>query len=201
MGESREASPVVLFVAAFSRHLEALEWGRRRFEELAGPVELVGGPFEFTQTRYYESAMGEGLRKVLWGFRDLVAPETLVEWKLRSNAWEQECVESGGYSESRPLNLDPGYVTEAKLVLATTKDRDHRLYLGRGIYGEVTLHRHAGQWATRPWTYADYALPEYHEFVERCREHLRRIVRSGSHMQVDKRRTPPGEEWTDDRRA
>jgi hypothetical protein len=43
------------------------------------------------------------------------------------------------WPEPRPLNLDPGYLTEAKLVLATTKDRNHRLYLDRGIFAEVTL--------------------------------------------------------------
>ena len=60
-----------------------------------------------------------------------------------------------------------------KLVLATTKDRDHRLYLGEGIYAEVTLHYQGGAWRARPWTYPDCARGDYHEFFLRCREHLR----------------------------
>jgi hypothetical protein len=66
-------------------------------------------------------------------------------------------------------------LTEAKLVLATTKDRDHRLYLGRGIFAEVTLYyqRTAG-WQTREWTYPDYRSAAYQAFFQQCRDYLRR---------------------------
>jgi hypothetical protein len=77
--------------------------------------------------------------------------------------------------ESRPLNLDPGYLTEAKLVLASTKDRDHRVYLDRGIYAEVTLHYQRGRgWQPRPWTYPDYRSEPYLQFFTRCRQYLRK---------------------------
>ena len=98
----------------------------------------------------------------------------LPEWKLASNQWEIDYQQLGRHPEPRPLNLDPGYLTEAKLVLATTKDRDHRLYLSRGIFAEVTLHFHRGTWEARPWTYPDYQRADYHEFFLRCREYLRR---------------------------
>ena len=38
------------------------------------------------------------------------------------------------HNEKRPL--DPGYTSQAKLVLATTKDRDHRIYLRDGIFAD-----------------------------------------------------------------
>jgi hypothetical protein len=101
-------------------------------------------------------------------------PERLAEIKRETNAWEQMYRDAAKATEPRPLNLDPGYLTSAKLVLATTKDRDHRIYLGQGIYAEVTLHYQRGRgWQPRDWTYADYRSAEYHAFFGRCRDYLR----------------------------
>ena len=71
------------------------------------------------------------------------------------------------------VNLDPGYLTTAKLVLATTKDFGHRVYLRDGIYAESTLHYIDGRWEPWPWTYPDYAGPRYHAFFERVRERFK----------------------------
>ena len=84
----------------------------------------------------------------------------------------------GGCSErawaERPLNIDPGYLTEAKVVLMTTKDRDHRLYVGKGIYAEVTLFfQLPGKWMSSRWTYPDYKCEAWHEFFFACRDYLR----------------------------
>ena len=76
-------------------------------------------------------------RRRLWAFDGLRDPAELVSRKLQSNCWEDAYTAKSSHSEARPLNLDPGYVTEAKLVLATTKDRDHRVYVGQGIFAEV----------------------------------------------------------------
>ena len=86
---------------------------------------------------------------------------------------EEEYQALGNHAEARPLNLDPGYITEAKLVLASTKDRDHRLYLDRGIFAECTLHYRQGIWQLRPWTYPDYQRADYHAFFLACRDYLR----------------------------
>jgi len=79
-----------------------------------------------------------------------------------------------GAAVTRPLNLDPGYLTEAKLVLASTKDHAHRIYLGRGIYAEVTLHYQNGRWQSHDWTYPDFQRPDYHLFFSQCRDFFRR---------------------------
>jgi hypothetical protein len=71
------------------------------------------------------------------------------------------------------VNIDPGYLTLSKVVLATTKDYSHRLYLRDGIYAEVTLHYEAGAWRPWPWTYRDYASGQYLDFFERVRESLK----------------------------
>lgn len=173
MGEIRPHRPVLLLLAAFSRHDEALQWGREQAERRAGPIALSSPLFAFHHTDYYQADMGGPLRKQFHAFQQLIDPADLIPWKLCTNDWEQQLAAGGRWQEPRPLNLDPGYLTEAKLVLATTKDRDHRVYLGRGIFAEVTLHYHGGAWQSRPWTYADYADGGYHQFFDRCRQYLR----------------------------
>lgn len=166
--------PVLLILAAFSRSGEALDWAKRTAEEKWGTVALVSERFEHRETRYYEATMGTDLQKVFFAFETLIDPAELVACKETSNQWEVDYQQLGRHAEQRPLNLDPGYLTEAKLVLATTKDRDHRIYLDRGIYAENTLYFHHGAWEPRPWTYPDYRRSDYHEFFVKCRDYLRR---------------------------
>jgi Domain of unknown function (DUF4416) len=165
--------PVLLILTAFSRYLEALEWAKDTAERAWGPVALQSELFDHRETDYYEPTMGTELKKTFFAFESLVDPSCLVEWKEMSNQWELDYQQLGRYSEPRPLNLDPGYLTEAKLILASTKDRDHRIYLSRGIYAENTLYFHHGAWQPRSWTYPDYRRADYHEFFGRCREFLR----------------------------
>ena len=165
--------PVLLILAAFSRHAEALDWTRAAAEEAWGPVALASERFEHRETNYYEPTMGPDLQKCFFAFESLVDPAELAACKETSIRWEAEYQQLGRHAELRPLNLDPGYVTEAKLVLATTKDRDHRIYLDRGIFAEVTLHFQRGAWQARPWTYPDYQRADYHAFFTLCREFLR----------------------------
>jgi hypothetical protein len=178
MTESREHHPALLVVAAFSRHTAAVEWARAQLACLYGPIALESPPFDFSQTRYYETTMGTGLRKNFLVFRELVAADRLAEIKLRTIGLEQELARSGLYPEPRPLNLDPGFLLLGKFVLATTKDQAHRIYLGDGIYAEVTLRFHAGRFEAWPWTYADYQLPEVREFLGQAREWYRQRLRS-----------------------
>ena len=95
--------------------------------------------FDFTETDYYTATMGTGLKKQFVAFERLIDPAALADIKRQTNAWEAEYAALGRHAEPRPLNLDPGYITPAKLVLASTKDHAHRLYLRDGIYAEVTL--------------------------------------------------------------
>ncbi len=181
MGEIRKPKPVLLMMAIFSRHETALDWSRTRGAEAWGPLALASDVFAFDETPYYEKTMGPALKKQLLAFEPLVDPGQLAALKHTTNQWEAEYADKHGRehgsSEPRPLNLDPGYLSEAKLVLATTKDRDHRIYLGDGIFAEVTLHYHAGQWRSRAWTYPDYQRPDYHAFFSECRTHLRARLR------------------------
>ena len=178
MGEIRVHRPVLGILAAFSRHDVALAWARATATAAWGPVTLESPAFAFQETRFYEATMGPDLRKILLAFERLIDPAELVPRKHQTNAWEQQYRRENHHAEVRPLNLDPGYLTEAKLILASTKDRDHRIYLDHGIYAEGTLYYQKGGWQHRPWTYPDYQRSDYHQFLDRCREYLRARYRA-----------------------
>ena len=181
MGDVTAHPPVLLIMAAFSRHDAALDWAQQRAESQWGPLALSSERFEFTETGYYERSMGSDLRKTFFAFERLRDPAELASIKLQTNAWELEYAQLVEHAEERPLNLDPGYLSQAKLVLATTKDRDHRIYIGQGICAEVTItYRRDSGWVGREWTYPDYLRGDYHEFFDRCRAYLRQHRRSST---------------------
>jgi hypothetical protein len=160
VGALRQPGLVKLFVGVLAGDLLLLPSVRQRLEQELGPVDLASPLFDFGYTRYYEPEMGPDLRRQFWGFERLIAPDRLPAVKLFTNDVETDFAQAG----KRHVNLDPGYLTAAKVVLATTKDYSHRLYLGRGIYGEVTLIYRQGRLAPLPWTYPDYRSADYQSF-------------------------------------
>lgn len=173
MGFISPPQPVLLLIAASSCSDDVLAWGRVRSEQRWGPVAAVSDVFDFTETDYYAAEMGSELKKQFWAFAQLVDPGVLAGVKQLTNRWESECAEAGDDDPRRPLNLDPGYLSLAKLVLASTKDHAHRIYLADGIYAEVTLSYRGRVWEPFPWTYPDYRRDDYQQFFSSCRDLLR----------------------------
>lgn len=172
MGDIHEPASVLLIVATTSRHEAALEWACEQLSERHGPVVLASPPFQFTETDYYTATMGAGLKKQFFGFERLIDSRELASIKRLTNEWETKYAALGRHAEQRPLNLDPGYVTPAKLVLASTKDHAHRIYLRDGIFAEVTLVYRQRKWQPLEWTYPDYRRDDYQRFFSECRERL-----------------------------
>jgi hypothetical protein len=190
MADCHFPAPVLLVVAAFSRHETALDWGRARLAHAFGPLGLASPPFVFNQTRYYERSMGSDLRKQFLAFANLVDAGELASIKLHTNALERELASMGGWEVQRPLNLDPGILNLGKFMLATTKDQAHRIYLHDGIFAEVTLRFEHGAFEPWPWTYADYREPELHRFLFDARNYYKRRlqedqVSAAVHRQAD----------------
>jgi hypothetical protein len=173
MGQIRPPVSVLPLLAVTSRHDAAFAWAASQFETEFGPVQLASPQFRFDQTDYYQPSMGTDLHKQFLVPGRLHDPGELSGWKRLTNQWEEDYQRSSSSRESRPLNLDPGYMSEDKLVLASTKNHSHRLYLVDGIYAEITLQFHRRRWQSCPWTYPDYRQEEYHEFFVACRGLLR----------------------------
>ena len=177
MGHDQLHEPVLPIVAGFSRYDEALGWAQQTLASAWGPIAVESEPFEFAETDYYDATMGRGLKKQFFAFERLIDPARLPELKLQSNRWEEEYAAIGRHAEPRPLNLDPGYLTLGKLVLASTKDYAHRIYLGQGIFAEITLQYRHHQWQPHEFTFPDYRRADYHAFFTRCRDYLKRVSR------------------------
>lgn len=173
MGQVRQPKPCLLIVAGFSRHDSALDWARGQLVERFGPVALTSPTYAFHHTSYYHEEMGENLKKVLWAFCNLIAPDALPAVKHVTNALEEELRSQATYPERRPLNLDPGLLSLGKFMLATTKDQQHRVYLRDGIFAEVTLRYRDGAFQPWPWTYADYREPLVLDFLRQAREYYK----------------------------
>lgn len=169
MGEAAPAEKANLICAALAGSAEWFEAAGERLEKEFGPIDIESETWPFEFTSYYEAEMGPGLLRRIYSFKDLIDPGTIVAIKHATNRIEKELSAQLQQAPPRPVNLDPGYVSAGKLVLATTKDHAHRLYLGEGIYAECTLRWHKGAFEPWPWTYPDYRTEHYREFFSRVR--------------------------------
>lgn len=129
--------------------------------DIFGGAVLKSAQFPFDHTAYYESEMGEALLKYFVSFGAPDEPGRLPEYKHKAIVAEDSSAMGG----KRIINVDPGYLAMEKVVVASTKNFTHRVYLADGIFGDVQLmRRKGGGYTALPWTYADYMRPEVHEF-------------------------------------
>lgn len=136
-------------------------------EDKFGSIDMVSQKYTFDKTDYYTNEMGPHLYRYFISFEDLVPSEKLPEIKLATNEVESAFLNERG---GRNANVDPGFLTLQNLVLATTKNYTHRIYLGKGIYGDLTLIFQKGQYSPLPWTYPDYSDDETRHFFFKVRE-------------------------------
>jgi hypothetical protein len=141
---------------------------RSELEKIFGPVEDQSPVFDFSFTSYYQDEMGPELKKTYVSFMEPVPPDELAGVKIKTNELERAWSAEG----RRRVNLDPGYITGGKLVLASTKDFSHRVYLGQGIFGDVQLRYAHGRFHASEWTYPDYKTPLAMAFFDDVRKKL-----------------------------
>ncbi|MCX7927975.1 MAG: DUF4416 family protein [Candidatus Omnitrophica bacterium] len=157
MGKIGKIGKVKLFCGIIFSDNFYLEKAKRLLIRNFGIIDFESQILPFNYTRYYEAEMGGGLKRFFVSFKKLIHPKKLAFIKRRTNLIEQKLSVGG----RRSVNLDPGYLDKAKVVLASTKDYCHRIYIGKGIFAEVTLryvHKSFQPW---DWTYPDYKSKEY----------------------------------------
>ena len=165
--------PVKIFCGLIGSETSIEEAGRLLVAEL-GPVDSRSPflPFDFTD--YYQEEMGEGLMRRWIAFVELRERAYLASAKHAAVIIEGELSESG----RRTVNIDPGYVDDAQVVLSTAKNFSHRIYIGKGYYAEVTMIYMRTGLKPLEWTYPDYKGEEGREFFERVRSEYHRQLRS-----------------------
>lgn len=150
-------NPVKLIIGFISPEESNLRKTQSILEKRFGKIDYESEPLPFDYTDYYEKEFGKNLQRKFISFKKLINPAFLPEIKLASIAVEKRL--SRGLK--RTINIDPGYLDLAKLILATTKDYNHRIYLAKGIFAEVTLYYSGKSFKPWEWTYPDYRTGEY----------------------------------------
>ncbi len=137
-------------------------------QENFGSIDYISSSMPFDFTDYYCKEMGDKLYRFFTSFEDLIAPDKIADIKIATNQLEEEM--SHKQTGERRVNLDPGYLETSKLVLASTKNYSHRIYLQKGIYAEVTLRYYNKAFRDLPWTFPDYRTDEYKAIFHHIRQ-------------------------------
>jgi len=174
MSLPNEAEDVKLISSLFSSDKELIDNVIKEMELLFGPTDWISPWLLFDRTRYYEKEMGWPLHRRFISFGDLIKPEEIVVKKLATNEIEKKYINNDG---KRSINIDPGYITLERLILATGKNYIHRIYLARGIYADLTLIFHGKSFKSIDWTYRDYADPVAIGYFNEVRGRYKRQIR------------------------
>ncbi|MEP9410680.1 MAG: DUF4416 family protein [Candidatus Brocadia sp.] len=178
MGYISKPKPANLIIGVLTGIPELLRQTDKTLEEYFGPIDLRSDVLPFNFTNYYNEEMGEGILRRFYSFEKLISPDEIAAIKVQTNAIEESVASSKKYPVKRPVNIDPGYINESRLILASTKDFSHRIYLMDGIYAEVTLNYRRGRYESFPWTFPDYQSSDYQNFFLKVRElYVRKLKR------------------------
>lgn len=131
-----------------------------------GNIDFCSQLFDFSYTQYYEKEMGLNLKKQFLSFDRLQMREALIDFKRFAGALEEKFARDG----KRTVNIDPAYMELAKIVVASHKNFDHRIYLATGVYGDVQLRFRHGRYVSNEWTYPDYSSEIALRFFSRVRK-------------------------------
>ncbi|MGQ3686369.1 MAG: DUF4416 family protein [Candidatus Loosdrechtia sp.] len=169
MGTISLPKPANLIIGVLTSIPELLVCIGKILEEHFGPIDLQSDILPFPFTDYYNEKMGKGIQRQFYSFEKLVMPDEIARIKVQTNTIEELLASSEKYPVNRPINIDPGYINESRIVLASTKDFSHRIYLREGIYAEVTLNYRGERYETFSWTFPDYKTVAYHSFFLKVR--------------------------------
>ena len=171
MGTVKPPESALLFVSTLYRDADVFEQSEEILENSFGDTLYISPTLPWDYSSYYRNEIGEQLCRQIIFFKNIVDSGLLVDIKLKTNEIESALSLDG----RRQINLDPGYLTLAKVVLASTKNYAHRLYLGKGIYGEITLIYKDETYSPHIFTYRDYQDKSHIDIFMNAREMLKNL--------------------------
>lgn len=166
MSKPGTAEKVKLIFSLFAKDAVIINNTIDVLSQAYGQPDFVSSVIPFDYTDYYCTEMGENLVRRFVTMENLIRPEELPDIKLATNKIEDRLAEDG----ERRINIDPGYISKAHLILATGKSYTHRPYLRDGIYADLTLVYQGKKFCSLPWTYPDYADEKQLLMLGRIRE-------------------------------
>lgn len=171
MWTPKEPSPVKLISGILAADERCLAAGREALVMKYGSADFISQVWPFSDTDYYRNETGGSILRQFVGFEKLIMPDELASIKHWTNQAEERLAKELQAGVPRPVNLDPGYLEPSKLVLASTKNFSHRIYIGSKMWAEVTLI-YSGGWTSLPWTFPDYRTGRYNDFFDKVRQRL-----------------------------
>ncbi len=173
MGIITRPKKVKLIIGLISSNEDLLTKIKISLEKtLRNKVDYTSPMMDFNYTDYYKKEMGSPLKRKFLSFEKPLDLERIYAIKIMTNALESKFAKCG----KRMINIDPGYLDMAKLVLFSTKDYTHRIHLNDGIFAEVTLYYKDDTFNPWPWTYPDYKSKEYIAIFN----HIRGLYKKGA---------------------
>lgn len=177
MAIREDFQPVAFFVGILFIDRNILSEALERMSAELGDLPMKSEPIPFEYTHYYEKEMGKPIFRMWAGSPEPRDPSMLASWKLITDKIERET----SRENRRTINLDPGFVGLAKVVLASLKDHPQRMPLSDGVYAEIELIFQNGIWQDVPWTYRDYKDKPAKDFLFSLRKKLHEKIKRQTH--------------------
>ena len=178
MWELKEPKPAKLIIGILAANRQCLHIAVEALTSKFGRTDFVSNVWQFTQTDYYKDQTGEHILRQFVSTEHLIAPALLAKIKHKTNKLEQKLAAKLALPLPRPVNLDPGIIEPSKLILASTKNYSHRIYIGKKMYAEATLIFDRGHWRPFDYTYPDYKQQCYFDFFDKVRKRLLEQLKS-----------------------
>ncbi|MGD1042295.1 MAG: DUF4416 family protein [Sedimentisphaerales bacterium] len=172
MWDLQNPQPVKLIIGILAANEIALAAAVKAISKSFGIIDLASDVWPFTQTDYYKDELGPNALRQFVSIEKSIDPGKLAKIKHTTNKLEQKLAGLLKLPLPRPVNLDPGIIEPSKLILATTKNYSHRIYIGNKMFAEVTLIYEKGNWRHFDYTYPDYREPHYQHFFTKVRTRL-----------------------------
>ena len=178
MWQLKEPKPVKLIIGILAADRQCLHAAVEAINAKFGRTDFVSDVWPFDKTDYYKDETGEHILRQFVSAERLIAPALLAKIKHKTNKLEQKLAAKLALPLPRPVNLDPGIIEPSKLILASTKNYSHRIYIGKKMYAEATLIFDRGHWRPFDYTYPDYKQQCYFDFFEKVRKRLLEQLKS-----------------------
>jgi len=186
VGKLFQPKPAKLIISMFTSDKNLFVLYKEELIKRFGEVDIESNiqPFDFTD--YYEKEFGKKLIQKLFSFSTLIRQDALAEIKRITNDLEsnfaKENIKNNIPCRKRKINLDPGYITLDKYILASTKNGPSRIYLNQGIYAEITLRFINKSFVTCEYTYPNYKTNEYINFLNSIRQKYKLQLRENPNV-------------------
>jgi hypothetical protein len=178
MWKLKGPEPVKLIIGILAADHQSLHEAVDAIIGKFGRTDFTSNVWPFDKTDYYKEQTGPHILRQFVSIEKLIDPGKLAKIKCKTNKLEQKLAKTLGLPLPRPVNLDPGIIEPSKLVLATTKNYSHRIYIGKKMYAEVTLVFDKGRWRPLDHTYPDYRQKCYFDFFVNVRNRLLEQLKS-----------------------